>query len=103
MAKVKVFALYRKPDDVEAFMRHYQEVHLPLVRKTPGLERIEVNRVTGEGSGQEPEYFLITEMVYPDQDAFRTAIRSDENRAVMRDAGQLAGDRLTVYISEVME
>ena len=32
---VKLVALYRKSDDVDAFMRHYEQVHLPLVRKTP--------------------------------------------------------------------
>lgn len=103
MPEVKVVALYRKPDDVEAFMRHYQEVHLPLVRQTPGLERLEIERVTASGSGGEPPYFLIAGMVYPDQETFRAAMRSDENKAVMQDVQQSAADLITVLICEVLE
>ena len=28
---IKLIALYRQPADVESFMRHYLNVHLPLV------------------------------------------------------------------------
>ena len=31
---VKLIALYKKPDDVSAFDKHYNEVHIPLVEKT---------------------------------------------------------------------
>ncbi|HEU5423971.1 MAG TPA: EthD family reductase [Nitrolancea sp.] len=103
MPKVKVVALYRKPEDVAAFMQHYQNVHLPLVRQTPGLERLEVDRVTASASGGEPEYFLITGMIYPDQETFRAAVRSDANKAVMQDVQQFAGNLITVLIAEVLE
>ena len=64
---IKLVALFRKPDDPEAFLRHYREVHDPLVRKTPGLARYEVSRVTGDPFGGEPAYFLVAEMYYPDR------------------------------------
>jgi uncharacterized protein (TIGR02118 family) len=31
--------LYDTPSDVEAFERHYNEVHIPLARQFPGLRR----------------------------------------------------------------
>ena len=32
--------LYNKPDDVRAFERHYNETHIPLAKKMPGLRRL---------------------------------------------------------------
>ncbi|MBX6341365.1 MAG: EthD family reductase, partial [Thermomicrobiaceae bacterium] len=89
---IKLVALYRKPADPEGFMRHYREVHTPLVEKTPGLERIEVSRVTGDAFGGEPPYFLIAEMYYPDRDTFNAAMRSEENRAAAKDLMGFAKD-----------
>jgi uncharacterized protein (TIGR02118 family) len=34
---VSYFALYRTPDDPEAFDRHYFGSHVPLIERTPGL------------------------------------------------------------------
>jgi uncharacterized protein (TIGR02118 family) len=33
----KLIALYQTPDDPQSFMSHYNDVHLPLVKQTPGL------------------------------------------------------------------
>ena len=41
----KLIALYTMPDDAEAFMAHYNGIHLPLVQKIPGLVRAEVTRI----------------------------------------------------------
>ena len=54
---VKLVALYRKPDDVDAFMKHYEQVHLPLVAKTPHLTKTVIGKVMGSPMG-EPAYFL---------------------------------------------
>lgn len=97
---VKVVALYAKPTDVDAFMRHYTQVHLPLVRKTPGLQKVEVHRVVANAFGGEPPYFLIAEMYYPDRATFDAAMRSEENRAVARDARTFAQGILTALICE---
>ena len=35
----RFIVLWGAPDDPEAFNRHYQEVHIPLARKLPGLGR----------------------------------------------------------------
>jgi uncharacterized protein (TIGR02118 family) len=103
MPKIRVTALYRKPEDVEEFMDHYEGVHLPLVRQVPGLERLEVSRVFASGTGGEPPYFLIAEMDYPDRDTFRSAMRSEQNAAVSQDVGQFAAGLTDILISEVLE
>jgi len=97
---IKLVAMYKKPDDVDAFMEHYQDVHVPLVRKTPGLQNMEVTRVTADAFGGEPPYFLITTMTYPDRDTFRSAMRSEENKAVQADAMATAEGLLTALVCE---
>ena len=41
---VRFLAMYDKPDDPEAFDRHYREVHIPLAAKLPGLRRYTISR-----------------------------------------------------------
>ena len=96
---VKLIALYRKPEDVEGFLRHYNEVHLPLVRKTPHLERAIVSRVTGQPMG-EPAYFLVAEMVFPDPARFQEAMRSPENKAAGKDLMTFASGLVTLIVTE---
>lgn len=96
---VKLIALYRKPDDVEAFLRHYDEVHAPLVAKTPHLERFVVNRVVGSPMG-EPPYFLVAVMYFPDRARFDEAMASAENRAAGKDLMSFAKGLVTLLVAE---
>lgn len=97
---IRIVALYRKPEDPDQFMDHYVNVHLPLVRRTPGLAGLTVSRVVANAFGGEAPYFLITEMSYPDKATFDAAMRSDENKAVARDASSFPKGILTVLICE---
>jgi len=96
---IKLVALYRKPADVDAFMAHYEQVHLPLVAKTPHLIKTVVGRVTGSPMG-EPAYFLTAEMVFPDAARFREAMRSPENQAAGKDLMGFAADLVTLIVVE---
>lgn len=96
----KLIALYKRPDDVEAFFEHYEKTHIPLVRKIPGLAKLVVNRVTGSPMGGEPPYFLIAEMHFPDKAAFDAAMASPENRAAGKDAMTFAKGLLTLLVAE---
>ena len=63
MAK-QLIALYKKPEDADAFLTHYNEVHAPLMRKVPGLQSMEVARVEADPFGGEPAYFLVATMTF---------------------------------------
>ena len=82
----KLIVTYNKPDDVEAFMDHYTNVHIPLVQKIPGLIGTEINRITGNPMGGEPDLFMIVEMSFADEESFKTAMRSPENMETGKDA-----------------
>jgi uncharacterized protein (TIGR02118 family) len=99
---VKLVCLYTHPSDTSAFDRHYQEVHLPLVRQVPGLAKAEVARISGAPRGESP-FYLITEMYWTSAEAMQASMASPEMRAVGRDAREFAGDLLTMHVAEVMQ
>jgi len=39
----RMVVIYRTPKDVEAFDRHYFEIHVPLAWKIPGLRKYEIS------------------------------------------------------------
>ena len=98
---VKLIALYAAPQDPAAFDRHYQEVHLPLVRKWPGLRRVELARITGTPGGGHAPYYQMAEMYFDDHDALRAALRSPEGRAAGEDLQRFAPGLVTLLYAQV--
>lgn len=99
---VKLIALYRKASDIKSFDDHYQQVHLPLIRKTPGLRRLEITRITGAPIG-ESKYHLMAEMYYDSMEAMNAANASPEGRSAARDLMGFAADVVTLFFGEVQE
>jgi uncharacterized protein (TIGR02118 family) len=97
---VKLIALYDPPDDPAAFFKHYETVHAPLVKKTPGLQSFVLNRVTEDMFGGQPPYVLIAEMTYPDRATFDAAMRSPENQAVGQDLTSFAKGKVRVLLAD---
>ncbi|MBO8172401.1 MAG: EthD family reductase [Bacillaceae bacterium] len=97
---VKLIALYKHPEDKEAFDRHYEEVHTPLAEKMPGLEKLEVTRIVGAPQGKS-EYYLMAEMYFKDQDTLNNAMKSEEGMAAAKDLMGFAGKIVSMMIGEV--
>ena len=95
----KLIALYRKPADPATFDKHYTEVHTPLVKKYPGLRKLEITKVTGAPIG-EAKFHILCEMSFDSKDAMDAALSSPEGKAVARDLMSFAADVVTVFIGE---
>ena len=95
----KLIALYRKPADPAAFDAHYRDTHTPLVRKYPGLRKLEITRITGAPIG-ETKFYLMAEMYFDNKNAMDTALVSAEGKAVARDLMSFAADVVTVFHGE---
>jgi uncharacterized protein (TIGR02118 family) len=94
---VRFLLVYDRPADPEAFDRHFREVHGPLTRRLPGLQRFSVSRETAAVLG-EPVH-LVAELEWKDLDSLRAAFASPEGRATAADLANLAttGVRSVVY------
>jgi len=97
---IKLIALYRKPADVAAFDAHYDEIHTPLVRRYPGLQKLEITRITGAPLG-EARFHMMAEMYFPEQGSDGCALASAEGKAVARDLMSFAADVVTVFYGDV--
>src|SRR5438132_577185 len=98
---VRFVVLYNKPNDIEAFERHYREIHIPLTKKLAGLRRYTLSRNPAPVRGGEP-YYLIAELDWDDMTSLQQAFQSPEGQANAADvANNLAklspGIRSMIY------
>ncbi len=100
---VKLIAMYERPENEQEFFEHYDKVHAPLARRVPGLTKLVVNRVYADAFGKEPRYVLLAEMHFPDREAFDSAMRSPENRALGADLMGFAKGIVTVLFADSSE
>jgi uncharacterized protein (TIGR02118 family) len=97
---VKLIALFRKPSGIAEFDKHYDDIHTPLVKKYPGLRKLEITRITGAPIG-ETKYHLLCEMYWDSKDDMDKALGSPEGRSVAKDLMSFAVDLITVFHGEV--
>lgn len=97
---VKLVVLYRKPADVAAFDKHYDEVHAPLARRMPGLQKLEVQRFFGAPGG-DPKFYLMAELSFENKEAMFAALASPEGKAAGKDVMSFAGDLVHMMFANV--
>jgi uncharacterized protein (TIGR02118 family) len=87
---VRFIILWKNPPtDLEAFERHYRDVHIPLAKKMAGLRRYTLSRNPTAVRGDAPHY-RIAELDWDDMDSLRRAYESPEGRATAEDVAALA-------------
>lgn len=67
--------MYDKPSDIEAFERHYREVHIPLAKQLPGLRRYTISHDAMPVIG-EPCY-LVAMLDWDDMESLGAALGSE--------------------------
>jgi uncharacterized protein (TIGR02118 family) len=99
---VKLTVVYGKPDDGETFDKHYHEVHMPIVDRWPGVERVEVAKVSGGPGGSPAPYHLITEIYFADEGALNAALSSDAGKEAGKDFMGIAPPGSFMTVSEIV-
>jgi uncharacterized protein (TIGR02118 family) len=84
--------IYRTPKDVEAFDRHYFEIHVPLAKKLPGLRKYEISDGSVVTLLGNPNVFLIGTLYFDDMAALKMAFASPEGQAAGADRRIFAPD-----------
>lgn len=88
----RMVVIYRIPQNVEAFDRHYFAIHVPLAKKIPGLRKYEVSDgpiATPVGTAN---VHRIGTLHFDDLAAIKTAFASAEGRAAGADRRLFAPD-----------
>lgn len=99
---VKLIALYTQPEDKESFNDKYYNEHIPLTKKVPGIERVEISEMYGTPGG-ESKYYLMAELYFKDKEALDTAMRSPEMRAAGKNLMSFAGPLVSMMFGEVLD
>ncbi len=76
--------MYDTPSDVDAFERHYNDVHIPLAKQYPGLRRYTRSHEPAVVIG-EPCYMVVM-LDWDDRDALEAALGSEIGRRTAEDA-----------------
>jgi uncharacterized protein (TIGR02118 family) len=84
--------IYRTPKDIEAFDRHYFDIHVPLAKKLPGLRKYEISRGPVTVLAGSPDVYLIGTVHFDNLDAMKQAFASPEGRAAAADRQIYAPD-----------
>lgn len=77
----RMVVVYRTPKDVEAFNRHYFDVHIPLAKKLPGLKKYEISHGPVGVLAGSPDVYLIGTVHFDTLETMKAAFASPEGLA----------------------
>lgn len=101
-AMVKLVALFRKSESTGDFDAALRGKIVPLLRQVPGLQRIEVTKITGAAYG-ESKYHVMAELYFADRPALDAALASREGKAVARELLQFAAEVSSLFHGTIDE
>jgi uncharacterized protein (TIGR02118 family) len=85
----RLLVLYPPPTDPEHFRTYYEETHLKLVDKIPGLRGYRYAFDVAAGEGDSP-YFCVFEGDFDDAPAMGAAFETPEGQATLADIANYA-------------
>lgn len=95
---MKLVALYKQPQDVQAFEQSYFNTHMPLINKVPGLQRTVITRFSRTLMGD--PYFMMAEMYFTDESALKAGLKSPEMVAAGENLNSFAGGLVTLMFGQ---
>jgi uncharacterized protein (TIGR02118 family) len=99
---VRLLVLYDMPEDPEAFDKHYNEIHIPLAKRLPGLLRYTVSRnISGVRGGK--GFYLVAELDWESMAAMQEAMTSEIGKETTADVPKFAPSGVTTATYEVAE
>ena len=84
----RIVAFHQRPPDPEAWLDYYRNVHMPIVRKIPGLQNIRWGRVLRTSDGSAPPCWLISDVYFNDVSALETALGTPEMKEAFDDTSR---------------
>ena len=96
---MKLIALYKQPEDPEAFKSAYFDTHLPLIKKVPGLLEVYASIQTRTLVGETGPY-MVAEMRFADKAALVAGLNSPEMATAGKNLDSFAKDQYTLMMAE---
>ena len=84
----RIVAFHQQPPDPESWLEYYQSVHLPIVRKIPGLQNIRWGKVLRTSDGSPAPCRLISDVYFKDAAALETALATPQMKEAFDDTAK---------------
>jgi uncharacterized protein (TIGR02118 family) len=84
----RIVAFHQRPPDPETWLEYYQNVHLPIVRKIPGLQNIRWGKVLQTTDGSQAPCWLISDVYFKDMDSLEAALETPEMKEAFADTAK---------------
>ncbi|MGZ6792967.1 MAG: EthD family reductase [Mycobacteriales bacterium] len=84
----RLLVQYGQPTDPAAFDQHYRDVHVPLARQIPGLQRYTLAHPVAVGDGPAP--YLVAELDFASEADFGAGLGSPQGQAAAGDVPNFA-------------
>ena len=97
---IRVLALHNTPVELSSYDDYYVNVHMPLVRRIPGVRNIRYGRVIRAADGGPAPYFLISDVYFDDEATLEVALESPEMAEAFADVPNFATGGATIMICE---
>lgn len=98
----KLVVMYPKPKDPAHFDKHFREIHVPLVKKMPGLKSHSFGPALGP-DGKDGAFFWVFIGTFDSTDAIKAALASPEGHAAVADIPNYSPDGPTILFLESTE
>ena len=92
--------LYGQPTDETEFDRYYQETHLPIALKIPGLKGYTLDHPASLNPAEKSPYHLIACLYFQDAAALQAGLASSEGQAAAGDVPNFATGGATMMADE---
>lgn len=93
---MKLIAIYKRPEDPEAFDQAYFNTHIPLLKKVPGLQKTTITRIKRSLIGD--DVYIIAEMSFSDEASYKAAMKSPEMAAASENLNGFASGLVTLVV-----
>lgn len=98
----QLIASYAHPEDPEAFLDHYANVHAPIGATFPDL-RAYTWVVCETPDGTRPEHFVIATLTWDSRDQALAALASEPGKAAVADLATFAQAGVALEFGEVRQ
>jgi uncharacterized protein (TIGR02118 family) len=99
----KLVVLYKTPTDAAAFDKYYNEAHIPLAKKIPGVRNYEISRgPVASPAGASGIHFVAT-LTFDNMAAIQAAFASPEGQAAAADVQKFATGGADMLMFETAE
>ncbi|MEO6845213.1 MAG: EthD family reductase [Ginsengibacter sp.] len=101
----RMIAIYKTPEDKATFDKHYFEVHIPLAKKLPGIQKYDVSKSPIISTTGDSDTYLIGTLHFDSLDAIKAAFASEVGKACAADRRILVpdNDKIQIYLFDTKE